>query len=52
MVTSLPVAPAAYRRVTPAVLGRLPRVAAAAAPVSAVPAAAPPKSPARIAGGD
>jgi hypothetical protein len=48
----MPVDPAAYRRVTPAVLGRLPRVAAAAAPASAVPEAAPPKSPARIAGGD
>jgi hypothetical protein len=48
----MPVDPAAYRRVTPAVLGRLPRVAAAAAPASARPEAVPPKSPARIAGGD
>jgi cation diffusion facilitator CzcD-associated flavoprotein CzcO len=46
----MPVDPAAYRRVTPAVLGRLPRVAATA--TSAVPEAAPPKSPASIAGGD
>jgi hypothetical protein len=50
----MPVDPAAYRRVTPAVLGRLPRVvaAAAAAATSAAPEAAPPKSPASIAGGD
>jgi hypothetical protein len=48
----MPVDPAAYRRVTPAVLGRLPRVVAAAAPTSAAPEAVPPKSPASVAGGD
>jgi len=50
----MPVDPAAYRRVTPAVLGRLPRVAAvaAAAATSAMPEAAPPKPPASIARGD
>jgi hypothetical protein len=48
----MPVDPAAYRRVTPAVLGRLPRVVAAVAATSAAPEAAPPKSPASIAGGD
>jgi cation diffusion facilitator CzcD-associated flavoprotein CzcO len=48
----MPVDPAAYRRVTPAVLGRLPRVVAAAVATSAMPEAALPKSPASIAGGD
>jgi hypothetical protein len=44
----MPVDPAAYRRVTPAVLGRLPRVAAA---TSAAPEVVPGKSPASVVGG-
>jgi hypothetical protein len=48
----MPVDPAAYRRVTPAVLGRLPRVTAAAATTAAMPEAVPGKLPASIAGGD
>ena len=49
----MPVDPAAYQRITPAVLRRLPRaVPVAAVATSAMPEAAPPKSPASIAGGD
>jgi cation diffusion facilitator CzcD-associated flavoprotein CzcO len=48
----MPVDPAAYRRVTPAVLGRLPRVTAAAATTAAMPEAVPGKLPASITGGD